>query len=188
MFCSLYANIRRIVPSQFKWLEYQGAANFNRERLSPRITELLGLLGPHSRHRRCLQRHRVFRGALSLATLALRATGHRAAAQAGHHIKTIDSLELTLKAQRQDHSEIQNLQQQAEQISLRRCRCYIGPGIAVNGKPRERIEKQHHCMAARSPLRAIGEVRPRAGTAHRQFPITDGLRFLGSVFPVRYSS
>jgi macrolide transport system ATP-binding/permease protein len=45
MFCSLYANIRRIVPSQFKWLEYQGAANFNGERLSPRVTELLGLLG-----------------------------------------------------------------------------------------------------------------------------------------------
>ena len=39
----------------------------------------------------------AFNAALSLATLALRATGHRAAAQAGHHVKTIDSLELTLK-------------------------------------------------------------------------------------------
>lgn len=39
----------------------------------------------------------AFNAALSLATLALRATGHRTAAQAGHHVKTIDSLELTLK-------------------------------------------------------------------------------------------
>lgn len=39
----------------------------------------------------------AFNAALSLATLALRAAGHRTATQAGHHIKTIESLELTLK-------------------------------------------------------------------------------------------
>lgn len=39
----------------------------------------------------------AFNAALSLATLALRATGHRAVTQAGHHVKTIESLELTLK-------------------------------------------------------------------------------------------
>ena len=43
--CFLYANIRRIVPSQFKSLENQIAANFNGEPLIPRITELFGLLG-----------------------------------------------------------------------------------------------------------------------------------------------
>jgi hypothetical protein len=31
-------------------------------------------------------------------TTALRASGHRAATQAGHHVKTIESLELTIKA------------------------------------------------------------------------------------------
>jgi len=39
----------------------------------------------------------AFNAALPLATLALRATGHRAVTQAGHHVKTIESLELTLK-------------------------------------------------------------------------------------------
>ena len=40
----------------------------------------------------------AFNAALSFATLALRATGHRAVTQAGHHVKTIESLELTIKA------------------------------------------------------------------------------------------
>jgi hypothetical protein len=39
----------------------------------------------------------AFNAALSVATIALRATGHRTATQGGHHVKTIDSLELTLK-------------------------------------------------------------------------------------------
>jgi hypothetical protein len=34
----------RIVPSQFKSLDYQVAANFNGERFIPRITQLFGLL------------------------------------------------------------------------------------------------------------------------------------------------
>src|SRR5438132_1005147 len=38
----------------------------------------------------------AFNSALTAATVALRATGHRTATQAGHHIKTIESLELTL--------------------------------------------------------------------------------------------
>jgi len=36
--------------------------------------------------------------ALCVATTALRASGHRTVTQAGHHIKTIESLELTIKA------------------------------------------------------------------------------------------
>ncbi len=39
----------------------------------------------------------AFNAALSVATIALRATGHRTATQAGHHVKIIESLELTLK-------------------------------------------------------------------------------------------
>ena len=36
--------------------------------------------------------------ALCVATTALRASGHRTATQAGHQVKTIESLELTIKA------------------------------------------------------------------------------------------
>jgi hypothetical protein len=39
----------------------------------------------------------AFNGALSVATTALRASGHRTVTQ-GHHVKTIESLELTIKA------------------------------------------------------------------------------------------
>ena len=39
----------------------------------------------------------AFNAALCIATLALRATGHRTVTQAGHHVKTIESLEFTLK-------------------------------------------------------------------------------------------
>jgi len=39
----------------------------------------------------------AFNAALCAATTALRASGHRTATQAGHHVKTIESLELTIK-------------------------------------------------------------------------------------------
>jgi hypothetical protein len=39
----------------------------------------------------------AFNAALCTATMALRATGHRTVTHAGHHVKTIESLELTLK-------------------------------------------------------------------------------------------
>jgi hypothetical protein len=40
----------------------------------------------------------AFNAALSVATTALRASGHRTVTQAGHHVKTIESLELTIEA------------------------------------------------------------------------------------------
>jgi hypothetical protein len=40
----------------------------------------------------------AFNAALTVATIALRASGHRTVTQAGHHVKTIESLELTVKA------------------------------------------------------------------------------------------
>ena len=39
----------------------------------------------------------AFNAALCVATTALRASGHRAVAQAGHHLRTIESLEFTVK-------------------------------------------------------------------------------------------
>jgi hypothetical protein len=38
----------------------------------------------------------AFNSALTAATIALRANGYRTSTQAGHHVKTIDSLELTI--------------------------------------------------------------------------------------------
>ena len=40
----------------------------------------------------------AFNAALCAATTALRASGHRTVIQSGHHVKTIESLELTVKA------------------------------------------------------------------------------------------
>jgi hypothetical protein len=40
----------------------------------------------------------AFSAARTSANIALRASGYRTAVQAGHHIKTIESLELTIKA------------------------------------------------------------------------------------------
>ena len=40
----------------------------------------------------------AFNAALCVATTALRASGLRTVTQAGHHVKTIESLELTIKA------------------------------------------------------------------------------------------
>src|SRR5260370_16409273 len=40
----------------------------------------------------------AFNAALTVATIALRASGHRTVTQAGHLVKTIESLELTVKA------------------------------------------------------------------------------------------
>jgi hypothetical protein len=53
-----------------------------------------------------------------MATMALRATGHRTVTQAGHHVKIIESLKLTLKPNAKVVQKVQDLQQQAEQISL----------------------------------------------------------------------
>lgn len=39
----------------------------------------------------------AFNAALCLATTALRASGHRTVTQSGHHVRTIESLELTVK-------------------------------------------------------------------------------------------
>jgi|SRR5580700_2884744 hypothetical protein len=50
---SLYAIVRRIVPSQFKSLQYRRAANFNGERLIPHTIELFRLLRLTPRLRRC---------------------------------------------------------------------------------------------------------------------------------------
>jgi hypothetical protein len=40
----------------------------------------------------------AFNAARTAATIALRASGYRTSTQAGHHVKTIESLELTIKA------------------------------------------------------------------------------------------
>jgi hypothetical protein len=85
-----------------KWVEYGW---LRREASSPgEIKDLLGIV------ERSLADSKVeavstdlrfiasFNAALSVATTALRASGHRTVTQAGHHVKTIESLELTIEA------------------------------------------------------------------------------------------
>jgi hypothetical protein len=52
----------------------------------------------------------AFAAALTTATIALRASGYRAAAQPGHHLKTIESLEFTIKASSSVIQKLRNLQ------------------------------------------------------------------------------
>src|SRR5581483_10951423 len=85
-----------------KWVEYGW---LRREPTSPgEIRDLLGIV------ERSLADSEVeaistdlrfiagFNAALCAATTALRASGHRTVTQAGHHLKTIESLVLTVKA------------------------------------------------------------------------------------------
>ena len=84
-----------------KWVEYGW---LRREPTSPdEIRSLLGIVersftdakvGAVSTDLRFVA---AFNAALCVATIALRATSHRTVTQAGHHVKTIESLERTLK-------------------------------------------------------------------------------------------
>jgi hypothetical protein len=85
-----------------KWVEYGW---LRREPSSPsEIKDLLGLVDRSLADSKVeavstdLRFIAAFNAALCAATTALRASGHRTVIQAGHHVKTIESLELTVKA------------------------------------------------------------------------------------------
>ena len=85
-----------------KWVEYGW---LRREATSPsEIKDLLGIVERSLADSRVeavstdLRFIAAFNAALCLATTALRASGHRTATQTGHHVKTIESLDLTIKA------------------------------------------------------------------------------------------
>jgi hypothetical protein len=76
-----------------KWVEYGW---LRREPTSPgEIKDLLGIVErslADSKSRSRIDRpeiHRCFQRGVCVATTALRASGHRTATQAGHHVKTI---------------------------------------------------------------------------------------------------
>jgi hypothetical protein len=85
-----------------KWVEYGW---LRREDTSPaEIKDLLGIVDRGLADCKVeavstdLRFIAAFGDALILAGTALRATGHRPATQTGHHVKAIESLELTVKA------------------------------------------------------------------------------------------
>ncbi len=85
-----------------KWVEYGW---LRREATSPgEIKDLLGIVERSLADSKVeavstdLRFIAAFSAALTLATTVLRASGHRTATQASHHAKTIESLELTVKA------------------------------------------------------------------------------------------
>ena len=85
-----------------KWVEYGW---LKREPTSPgEIRDLLGIVERSLADSKVeavstdLRFSAAFNAALCAATTALRASGHRTVTQVGHHVKTIESLELTIKA------------------------------------------------------------------------------------------
>ena len=85
-----------------KWVEYGW---LRREPTSPReMKDLLGIVDHSLADSKVdavstdLRFIAAFNAALAVASTALRASGHRTVTQAGHHVKTIESLELTVKA------------------------------------------------------------------------------------------
>src|SRR5882762_8875363 len=85
-----------------KWVEYGW---LRKEPTSPgEIKDLLGIVERSLADSKVeavstdLRFIAAFNAALCVATTALRASGHRTTTQAGHHVKTIESLELTIKA------------------------------------------------------------------------------------------
>jgi hypothetical protein len=85
-----------------KWAEYGW---LKREATSPgEIKDLLGIVDRGLSDSKVkavsadLRFIAAFSAALTAARTALRASGYRTATQAGHHVKTIESLELTVKA------------------------------------------------------------------------------------------
>ena len=85
-----------------KWVEYGW---LRREPTSPsEIKDLLGIVDRSLADSKVeaistdLRFIAAFNSALCAATTALRASGHRTVTQAGHHVKTVESLELTVKA------------------------------------------------------------------------------------------
>ena len=85
-----------------KWAEYGW---LKREATSPgEIKELLGIVDRGLSDCKVkaisadLRFIAAFSAALTAATTALRASGYRTATQAGHHVKTIESLEFTVQA------------------------------------------------------------------------------------------
>src|ERR1700686_4969729 len=85
-----------------KWVKYGW---LRREPTSPdEIKDLLGIVDRSLADSKVkavstdLRFVAAFNAALTVATIALRGSGHRTVTQAGHHVKTIESLELTVKA------------------------------------------------------------------------------------------
>ena len=85
-----------------KWVEYGW---LRREPTSPNeIRSLLGIVDRSLADAKVeavstdLRFIAAFNAALCSAMMALRATGYRTVTQAGHHVKTIESLELTLRS------------------------------------------------------------------------------------------
>jgi hypothetical protein len=85
-----------------KWVEYGW---LRREATSPgEIKDLLGIVDRGLTDSKVkavsadLRFIAAFGAALTVATTALRASGHRTTTQAGHHVKTIESLGFTVKA------------------------------------------------------------------------------------------
>ena len=100
----------------------------------------------------------AFNAALCVATTALRASGHRTVTQAGHHVKTIESLELTIKASPKIIQRFKTFNNKRNKSVYDNCWRRVRPGIASGGKARKRTERRHYSVAAEVLSRAINRL------------------------------
>jgi hypothetical protein len=79
----------------------------------------------------------AFNGALCVATTALPASGHRTVTQAGHHVKTIESLELTIKASPKIIQRFKTFNNKRNKSVYDVVEAVSRPGIGSDAKTRE---------------------------------------------------
>ena len=101
----------------------------------------------------------AFNAALCVATTGLCASGLRTVTQAGHHVKTIESLELTIKA---NPKVIQRFKTFNHKRTNRftTVRAPFRSGVGSDGETRRGTEEQHPSLAPKLPSGAIESLEP----------------------------
>jgi hypothetical protein len=77
----------------------------------------------------------AFSAARTAASIALRASGYRTSTQAGHHAKTIESLELTIKADSKLIQRMRTLSKKRNQLRLGGKR--LGTRVGIGNQDRQ---------------------------------------------------
>jgi hypothetical protein len=166
-----------------KWVEYGW---LRREPTSPgEIKDLLGIVERSLTDSKVeavstdLRFIAAFNAALCVATTALRASGHRTTTQAGHHVKTIESLELTIKASPKVIQRFKTFNNTRKQPPVRFPSVHLGyRGLRSRVQPMLHLFMLHQSRLLRDEMAAVknGEVGNATHIEARgQFRVTLGI-------------
>ncbi len=97
----------------------------------------------------------AFSAARTTATIALRASGYRTSSQAGHHVKTIESLELTIAADSRLVQRLKTLSKKRNATQLQFSRECFGAGIGISNQERCRAATHGCRLAGEAPSQAV---------------------------------